>query len=129
LEGTLVGIIGICSSASALVYIIGKICDSIGGIAARRDHYPRNGTPSELGRGDQRLRNENGRQQRNDARDYDNSRLFARECKDEFHGTTCGRNQHRIYAREYAGEEPAIILMHGFPEMILFKNSSPRRVE
>ncbi|MCL4502060.1 MAG: alpha/beta fold hydrolase [Deltaproteobacteria bacterium] len=25
-------------------------------------------------------------------------------------------NQHRIYAREFAGEEPAIILMHGFPD-------------
>ena len=26
------------------------------------------------------------------------------------------RGQHRIYVREYAGEEPAIILMHGFPD-------------
>jgi haloalkane dehalogenase len=26
------------------------------------------------------------------------------------------RNQHRIYAREYPGAEPAIILMHGFPD-------------
>ena len=26
------------------------------------------------------------------------------------------RDQHRIYLREYAGEEPAIILMHGFPD-------------
>jgi hypothetical protein len=26
------------------------------------------------------------------------------------------RNQHRIYVREYLGEEPAIILMHGFPD-------------
>ncbi len=26
------------------------------------------------------------------------------------------RNQHRIYVREYPGEEPAIILMHGFPD-------------
>jgi len=26
------------------------------------------------------------------------------------------RDQHRIYAREYAGAEPAIILMHGFPD-------------
>jgi pimeloyl-ACP methyl ester carboxylesterase len=26
------------------------------------------------------------------------------------------RDQHRIYAREYAGEEPAIVLMHGFPD-------------
>ena len=26
------------------------------------------------------------------------------------------RDRHRIYAREYAGEEPVIILMHGFPD-------------
>jgi len=26
------------------------------------------------------------------------------------------RGQHRIYAREYPGEEPAIVLMHGFPD-------------
>lgn len=26
------------------------------------------------------------------------------------------RGVHRIYTREYAGEEPAIILMHGFPD-------------
>jgi haloalkane dehalogenase len=26
------------------------------------------------------------------------------------------RDQHRIYVREYPGEEPAIILMHGFPD-------------
>ena len=26
------------------------------------------------------------------------------------------RNGHRIYAREYPGKEPAIILMHGFPD-------------
>ena len=26
------------------------------------------------------------------------------------------RNQHRIYVRDYPGEEPAIILMHGFPD-------------
>lgn len=26
------------------------------------------------------------------------------------------RGQHRIYVREYAGEEPTIILMHGFPD-------------
>ena len=26
------------------------------------------------------------------------------------------RGQHLIYVREYAGEEPAIILMHGFPD-------------
>jgi haloalkane dehalogenase len=27
-------------------------------------------------------------------------------------------NQHRIYAREYSGEEPAILLMHGFPDNV-----------
>jgi pimeloyl-ACP methyl ester carboxylesterase len=43
-------------------------------------------------------------------------------------------HQHRIYAREYAGEEPAIILMHGFPDnMHLYDRlvphlSPPRRV-
>src|SRR5215207_7202769 len=26
------------------------------------------------------------------------------------------RGEHRIYAREYPGEEPAIVLMHGFPD-------------
>jgi haloalkane dehalogenase len=26
------------------------------------------------------------------------------------------RGGHRIYAREYPGEEPAIVLMHGFPD-------------
>ena len=26
------------------------------------------------------------------------------------------RDQYRIYSREYPGEEPAIILMHGFPD-------------
>jgi len=26
------------------------------------------------------------------------------------------RDQHRIYAREYAGDEPSIVLMHGFPD-------------
>ena len=29
------------------------------------------------------------------------------------------RGQNRIYAREYAGEEPTIILMHGFPDNLL----------
>ena len=27
-------------------------------------------------------------------------------------------NQHRIYTREYSGEEPTIILMHGFPDNV-----------
>lgn len=26
------------------------------------------------------------------------------------------RDQHRIYVREYAGEEPTVVLMHGFPD-------------
>src|SRR5512139_264 len=26
------------------------------------------------------------------------------------------RNQHRVYVRDYAGEDPVIILMHGFPD-------------
>ncbi len=44
------------------------------------------------------------------------------------------RGQHRIYTREYAGEEPTIILMHGFPDNIHLYDrlvrylSPPRRV-
>src|SRR6266852_3505121 len=44
------------------------------------------------------------------------------------------RGQHRIYAREYAGEEPTIILMHGFPDNLHLYDrlvrhlSPPRRV-
>jgi len=43
-------------------------------------------------------------------------------------------NQYRIYAREYAGEEPAIILLHGFPDNLHLYDrlvpylSPPRRV-
>jgi pimeloyl-ACP methyl ester carboxylesterase len=43
-------------------------------------------------------------------------------------------NQYRIYAREYAGEEPAIILLHGFPDnlhlydRLVPRLSPPRRV-
>jgi haloalkane dehalogenase len=43
-------------------------------------------------------------------------------------------NQHRIYVREYEGEEPAIILMHGFPDNLHLYDrlvphlSPPRRV-
>ena len=41
--------------------------------------------------------------------------------------------EHRIYAREYAGQEPSIILMHGFPDNLhlydrLVPHLSPRRV-
>src|SRR5512134_2240576 len=36
------------------------------------------------------------------------------------------RNRHRIYVREYPGEEPTIILMHGFPDNIhLYDRLSP----
>jgi haloalkane dehalogenase len=43
------------------------------------------------------------------------------------------RGHYRIYAREYAGEEPAIVLMHGFPDNIhlydrLVPHLSGRRV-
>ncbi len=44
------------------------------------------------------------------------------------------RDRHRIYAREYPGEEPAIILMHGFPDNLHLYDrlvpylSPPRRV-
>ena len=44
------------------------------------------------------------------------------------------RGQHRIYAREYAGEESTIILMHGFPDNLHLYDrlvrhlSTPRRV-
>jgi haloalkane dehalogenase len=44
------------------------------------------------------------------------------------------RDQNRIYAREYAGEEPTIILMHGFPDNLHLYDrlvpflSPPRRV-
>jgi pimeloyl-ACP methyl ester carboxylesterase len=44
------------------------------------------------------------------------------------------RDQHRIYAREYAGDEPAIVLMHGFPDNLHLYDrlipylSPPRRV-
>jgi pimeloyl-ACP methyl ester carboxylesterase len=44
------------------------------------------------------------------------------------------RDQHRIYSREYPGEEPAIILMHGFPDNLHLYDrvvpllSPPRRV-
>jgi pimeloyl-ACP methyl ester carboxylesterase len=44
------------------------------------------------------------------------------------------RNRHRIYVREYPGEEPTIILMHGFPDNLHLYDrlipflSPPRRV-
>jgi pimeloyl-ACP methyl ester carboxylesterase len=48
--------------------------------------------------------------------------------------TLVQRNQHRIYVREYSGEEPTIILMHGFPDNLHLYDrltpylSPPRRV-
>jgi hypothetical protein len=40
------------------------------------------------------------------------------------------RDQHRIYVRDHAGTEPAIILMHGFPDNVHLYDrlSRPRRV-
>jgi pimeloyl-ACP methyl ester carboxylesterase len=44
------------------------------------------------------------------------------------------RNEHRIYARDYPGAEPAIVLMHGFPDNLHLYDrlipylSPPRRV-
>lgn len=44
------------------------------------------------------------------------------------------RNRHRIYTREYPGEEPTIVLMHGFPDNLHLYDrlipylSPPRRV-
>src|SRR6516165_9103459 len=36
------------------------------------------------------------------------------------------RNQHRIYVRDHAGTEPAVILMHGFPDNVhLYDRLSP----
>ena len=42
------------------------------------------------------------------------------------------RDQHRIYVRDHPGAEPAIILMHGFPDNVhlydrLFPYLSPPR--
>jgi pimeloyl-ACP methyl ester carboxylesterase len=44
------------------------------------------------------------------------------------------RNQHRIYVRDYPGEEPPLVLMHGFPDNLHLYDrlvpylSPPRRV-
>ncbi len=51
-----------------------------------------------------------------------------------YYETFVQREQHRIYVREYAGEDPAIILMHGFPDNLHLYDrlcpylSPPRRV-
>jgi haloalkane dehalogenase len=49
-----------------------------------------------------------------------------------YHTTYVQRQQYRIHVREYPGEEPAIILMHGFPDNLhlydrLFAYLSPPR--
>ena len=49
-----------------------------------------------------------------------------------YHTTYVQRQQYRIHVREYPGEEPAIILMHGFPDNLhlydrLFPYLSPPR--
>jgi haloalkane dehalogenase len=51
----------------------------------------------------------------------------------EYTEHTVVRGRYRIYAREYAGEEPAIVLMHGFPDNLhlydrLVPHLSGRRV-
>ena len=51
-----------------------------------------------------------------------------------YHETFVQRNQHRIYVRDYPGEEPAVVLMHGFPDNLHLYDrlfpclSPPRRV-
>ena len=57
----------------------------------------------------------------------------AKEEKMEYKEHTVPRGRYRIYAREYAGEEPAIVLMHGFPDNLhlydrLVPHLSGRRV-
>jgi haloalkane dehalogenase len=52
----------------------------------------------------------------------------------DYQETFVQRNQHRIYVRDYPGEEPAILLMHGFPDNLHLYDrllpflSPPRRV-
>jgi haloalkane dehalogenase len=48
------------------------------------------------------------------------------------HETFVQRGQHRIHVREYPGEEPTIVLMHGFPDNLhlydrLYPHLSPPR--
>ena len=55
------------------------------------------------------------------------------EDKVEYREHTVPRGRYRIYAREYEGEEPAIVLMHGFPDNLhlydrLVPHLSGRRV-
>jgi len=59
---------------------------------------------------------------------------FLSGAHDGLQETFVQRNQHRIYVREYPGEEPTIILMHGLPDNLHLYNrllpylSPPRRV-
>jgi pimeloyl-ACP methyl ester carboxylesterase len=51
----------------------------------------------------------------------------------DYQETFVQRGQHRIYVRDYAGDEPAIVLMHGFPDNLhlydrLVPFLAPRRV-
>jgi haloalkane dehalogenase len=61
---------------------------------------------------------------------YDSRRVRAMEHSEHL----VSRNNHRIYTRENAGEEPAIVLMHGFPDnlhlydRLVPRLSPPRRV-
>jgi haloalkane dehalogenase len=57
----------------------------------------------------------------------------AKEHKMEYREHTVLRGPYRIYARDYPGEEPAIVLMHGFPDNLhlydrLVPHLSDRRV-
>jgi haloalkane dehalogenase len=59
--------------------------------------------------------------------------VSGKEDKMEYKEHTVPRGRYRIYAREYAGEEPAIVLMHGFPDNLhlydrLVPHLSGRRV-
>ena len=41
--------------------------------------------------------------------------------------TWAPRGEHRIYVRDYPGEEPAVVLMHGFPDNLhLYDRLVPR---
>ena len=51
----------------------------------------------------------------------------GKKDKMEYREHTVPRGPYRIYARDYSGEEPAIVLMHGFPDnMHLYDRLVPR---
>jgi pimeloyl-ACP methyl ester carboxylesterase len=51
----------------------------------------------------------------------------GKEHKMEYREHTVARGRYRIYAREYGGEEPPIVLMHGFPDnLYLYDRLVPR---